>query len=417
MSDTCDDTSRTATPEAPASRRTQNEHYLSDYVGIRIDPDGRLYKSFSCPRPDTMCDGCTLFSVADCLRHECEHHKGPYTCFICGQKFAVATALRRHPHYNDSEEKREAIQAADAIKKSVASVRGDGSTVSAVRVYHGNAEARHRAARLLKLVKKEEFEEGRRRKKDRRVAAKRSNKRVSTRDSFVVGTIEETVVGMAGAVLKDEMSETEAWSCKEPCCPFYERHFPSKGAHARHLSSHAHQVSMRMGEALLVQLRNIVHHSQTVQARTATIPSNNNEADSARVKQSSPSSTDVEMSDYIADLGINRANTPPPHPIHAHTSLLSPPATPSSVTVPHTQPQLRQSSSHSEDALPKALAERLAATRHVLRELQCNAPGCTMYRKKMAGSQAYWSHLASSPHMTALKEWNAEGGDAVYVQV
>lgn len=417
MSDTCDDTSRTATPEAPASRRTRNEYYLSDYVGIQVDPSGRLFKSFTCPHLDTMCDGCTLLSVAECLQHERDHHMAPYTCLICGQRFAVATSLRRHAHYNGSEEKREAIRTADAIKQSVASVRGDGSTVSSVRVYHGNVEARKRATRLLELVKEEEFEEGSRRKNDRRAAAKRSSKRVSTRDSVVVGAVDETEdADMAGTVLNDEMPEAEAWSCCETCCPFFERHFPSKGAYTQHLSSQAHQVSARMGEALLDQLKTILNYSQTSHTDTKVVSNCYNEAEaySARVKQSSPSSTDVEMSDYIADLGITRANTPPPH---AHTNFPSPPATPSTDTAPQPQPQLLQSPSSTEDALPKGLAERLAATRVVLRELQCNAPGCTMYRKKMASSPAYWSHLASSPHMTALREWNAAGGDAVFVRV
>lgn len=347
---------------------TPKPYNISDYFDIHIDDvTGTLRNTFTCPRPDALCDGFTFASLDECLAHEQDWHTGPYTCLICGRTFPSAPRLRRHDHYAASDARRADIAVADRQ-------RGDSY---GVRVYHGNLPARRRAGELGRLLRKEEKEKKKMQGKTEKRMVKEGKLVLKKERSVRNKNGELVVVGLEEKKRKvkreDEEEREGAKMCEEPCCPSFERHFGGK-AHERHLVSHGHQVAVSMGAALLQQMM-------------AMLSSRDN-----------PSSTTAN--DY------HRASTPPPQ------QLLSPPPT------PHGPDEDADGEAWDEtEKLPMMMEQRLARTQAALRELRCNAPGCWLYGEKLATSVSYWGHLASETHSAALKAWSGIGGDAVYVSV
>ncbi|EGX90714.1 hypothetical protein CCM_07134 [Cordyceps militaris CM01] len=357
-----------------ADTRGPRSYSLEDYLDLRIDNfTGDMRDTFTCPRGDTQCDGHTFSSIQECVAHEQDWHAGPYKCYICGRAFASGPRLRRHDHYVDSEARRVDVDEAEMRRGGVC-----------VTVYHGNLLQRRRAKQFAKLVKlddasreKERAREEKKRTTKMLAAIKREEVRKRNKDGQLVVIGAEDGAAIGPVEDKDNME-----ICHEPCCPLFERRFTNNGSYARHIAAQSHAIAVRMGRALVQQL--------TVMATSRGF-----------LADTSPPH-DAEMA------GHGRASTPPPRPRDAHTQLLSPPPT------PHTS----DDNDHDWDGMekmPMMLTLRLAKTQRALRELRCNAPGCSMYGQGMASSQSYWAHLASQGHVAALKAWTGRGGEAVYV--
>ncbi|OAQ98902.1 hypothetical protein LLEC1_02453 [Akanthomyces lecanii] len=363
------------------------KHYsVEDYFGVQYDDSGQLHIVYTCPRPDTQCDGFSFSSIQECIDHESDWHDAPYKCFVCGQTFASGTRLRRHEHYKDSKIRADEVEATETRK-------------SGCRVYHGNDPARRRARTLARLLKKEEAElevkrgkEVKKRAREMVASVKKELARKRRKDGPLV------VIGAEdGVAVTDEDGRDGINGCEEPCCPYYEKDFINKAAYSRHVASQGHLHAAQMGAALVQRL------TMMAVARTS--------------KQEASATPDVEMPDYSRS-GL-RAGTPPPaRPIDTQTQLLSPPPTPHG-----TQHDTQGGDDDNEgdwddlERTPMELEARLAKTQRTLRELRCNAPGCPMYERRMASSQGYWGHLASEAHAAAMKAWSDRGGDAVYVGV
>ncbi|KAM3503306.1 hypothetical protein MY10362_004276 [Beauveria mimosiformis] len=352
---------------------------IRDYFDIRIDGlTGQLRNTIACPRGDTQCDGFGFDSIKDCLDHELDWHSGPYKCFICGQVFASGPRLRRHEHYEDSEERRVEVEAAETRK----------GTCNGVKLYHGNGQARRRARLLLKKIQLEEATQNK--KRDRKIVGdvKKEMARKRKRDGPLV------VVGVVGGTVMGEVEDEKGGgNCDEPCCPAFERRFVNDKAYQRHVASQGHVAAMRMGAALLEQLATITG-LKTSLTETPSRPAN------------------LGMSGR----GHRRDTTPPPSRLVGTgqtQQLLSPPATPHGPSSRDKEETCWDSTEH----IPLRLEMRLARTQQALRELRCNAPGCGMYGKQMASAQSYWGHLASEGHVKALETWSERGGEAVYIHV
>lgn len=349
---------------------------IYDYFGIQYDDYDQLQIVFGCPHFDTQCDGFDFSSIQECLDHERDWHAGPYKCFICGQIFASDTRLQRHVHYNDSKERQEEVDAAEIRMRGL-------------KVYTGNEPARRRARTLAKLIKREESEnikkharEYKKRERSTMKDVKKEMARKRKKDGPLV------VIGAEdGFAVAEQDGEHGMQSCGEPCCSFFER-FLNNAAFKRHIKSQGHLVAVRMGEALLQ------HFTTTAMGKTS-------------FHESPPQ--DVEMSGCRS----HRASTPPSDPIDAQTQLLSPPPTPNG-GAPATE-EVEEDWDGAERA-PLQLELRLAKTQKVLRELRCNAPGCSLYGRQVASAQRYWGHLATEGHQLALRAWTGRGGEAVYVR-
>lgn len=394
---------REAQSEPPSATTTSTQPYT---------PSHEEFNLFTCAFTDTLCDGFAFDTIQECVQHEQDWHSGPYKCFICGQVFASGPRLRRHGHYVDSEERREATEKAE-VK------RGNSS----VAVYHGNQDRRRRARRFAKMVLKDEG------------VSRGAEGGDVMEEVQEVAYVHDGSKGVAVTTADDGLEEGEdnEQKCEEPCCPHFGRNFRSERLWEKHVQAQKHTSAVAMGEALLEQMAGL-------------LASSNASAGGA--------SADMQMTGAEDTTTGAREATPEVRPsVDWKAQLLSPPPTPhepaaqveaqgdwdagKGLPMRLNRPQKRAHPDDWDEAeaqpmrltrpqsrewdgterLPMRLAARLRKTQRALREMRCNVPRCPMFGRRLASSQCFWDHLASEAHVLALRAWSGEGGDAVYVKV